>query len=49
VKAADPLGWSEEIGTIDPGKRRILSQLMVTPLREVNSLEYVKFVGRAGR
>lgn len=48
VNAADLLGWSDRIGTIEPGKFADFVAVDGDPLRDVTILEHVKFVMKAG-
>lgn len=49
VNAADLLGLSEEIGTLEPGKRADLIAVAGDPLADVTTLKTVAFVMRDGR
>jgi imidazolonepropionase-like amidohydrolase len=46
--AAELLGWSEKIGTIEPGKYADLVAVAGDPLRDITELERVKFVMKGG-
>jgi imidazolonepropionase-like amidohydrolase len=48
INAADLLGWSEKIGTIEPGKWADIIAVDGDPLRDVTTLERVKFVMKGG-
>jgi imidazolonepropionase-like amidohydrolase len=48
VNAADLLGWSDKIGTIEPGKWADIIAVDGDPLRDVTTLERVKFVMKGG-
>ena len=49
VNAADLLGLSAEIGTLEPGKRADLIAVSGDPLRDVTVLKHVSFVMKDGR
>jgi len=48
VNDADLLGWSDKIGTIEPGKFADLIAVDGDPLADVTTLERVKFVMKGG-
>jgi imidazolonepropionase-like amidohydrolase len=48
INAADLLGWSEKTGAIEPGKWADLIAVDRDPLRDVTTLEHVKFVMKGG-
>jgi imidazolonepropionase-like amidohydrolase len=48
INAADLLGWSDKIGTIEPGKWADIIAVDGDPLRDVTTLERVKFVMKGG-
>jgi imidazolonepropionase-like amidohydrolase len=48
INAADLLGWSEKTGAIEPGKWADLIAVDGDPLRDVTTLEHVKFVMKGG-
>jgi imidazolonepropionase-like amidohydrolase len=48
VNDADLLGWSDKIGTIEPGKWADLIAVDGDPLQDVTTLERVKFVMKGG-
>jgi len=49
VNAADLLGWSDKVGSIEPGKWADLVAVDGDPLQDVRSLESVKFVMKGGQ
>lgn len=48
VVAAEMLGWSDKIGTIDPGKLADLVAVAGDPLADIGELENVRFVMKEG-
>ncbi len=48
VNAADLLGWSDRVGTLEPGKYADLIAVEGDPLADVRVLEDVKFVMKGG-
>jgi len=48
VNASDLLGWSSKIGTLEPGKFADLIAVDGDPLKDVTTLEQVKFVMKGG-
>jgi imidazolonepropionase-like amidohydrolase len=48
VNAADLLGWSERVGTLEPGKYADLIAVQGDPLADVRVLEKVRFVMKGG-
>ena len=48
VNAADLLGWSDQIGTLEPGKYADLIAVEGDPLKDVTTLENVKVVLKGG-
>ncbi len=48
VNAADLLGWSDRVGSIEPGKFADLIAVDADPLADITSLEHVKFVMKGG-
>ena len=49
VNAADLLGWSDKVGTIEPGRWADLVAVDGDPLQDVRKLEGVKFVMKGGQ
>jgi imidazolonepropionase-like amidohydrolase len=49
VNAADLLGWSDKAGNIEPGKWADIVAVDGDPLRDVKTLENVKFVMKGGQ
>jgi imidazolonepropionase-like amidohydrolase len=48
VNASDLLGWSAKVGTIEPGKWADIIAVDGDPLKDVTTLERVKFVMKGG-
>lgn len=48
INASDLLGWSAKVGTIEPGKWADLIAVDGDPLKDVTTLEQVKFVMKGG-
>jgi imidazolonepropionase-like amidohydrolase len=48
INGADLLGWSSKIGTLEPGKWGDLIAVDGDPLKDVTTLEQVKFVMKGG-
>jgi len=48
VNAADLLGWSDKVGTLDAGKWADLIAVDGDPLQDVTTLQHVKFVMKGG-
>ncbi|HEY6185631.1 MAG TPA: amidohydrolase family protein [Terriglobales bacterium] len=48
VNAADLLGWSDKVGTLDAGKWADLIAVDGDPLQDVTMLQHVKFVMKGG-
>ena len=48
VNAADLLGWSGKVGTLDPGAWADVIAVDGDPLKDVTALEHVKFVMKGG-
>ncbi len=48
VNAADLLGWSDRVGTLEPGKYADLIAVDGDPTQDVTTLERVKFVMKGG-
>jgi imidazolonepropionase-like amidohydrolase len=46
--AADLLGWSDKLGTVEPGKWADLVAVSGDPLKDISELERVKFVMKGG-
>jgi imidazolonepropionase-like amidohydrolase len=46
--AADLLGWSDKMGSVEPGKWADLVAVQGDPLRDITELERVKFVMKSG-
>ena len=46
--AADLLGWSDKLGTVEAGKWAELVAVSGDPLKEITELERVKFVMKGG-
>ncbi len=49
VNAAEMLGWSDRIGTIEPGKLADLIAVPGDPLADIHALEHVRFVMKEGK
>jgi imidazolonepropionase-like amidohydrolase len=49
LTAADLLGWSDRVGTIQPGKCADFVAVPGDPLKDITELERVKFVMRGGK
>ncbi len=49
VNDADLLGWSDKIGTLEPGKWADIIAVDGDPLQDVTTLQHVKFVMKAGQ
>jgi imidazolonepropionase-like amidohydrolase/uncharacterized protein (DUF885 family) len=49
INAADLLGWSDRVGTLDPGHYADLIAVEGDPLHDVTLLENVKFVMKGGQ
>lgn len=49
VNAADLLGWSDRIGSIEPGKFADLVAIEGNPLADITALEHVQFVMKGGQ
>ena len=49
VVPAELLGWSDKVGTIEPGKWADLVAVSGDPLKDITELERVKFVMKAGQ
>ncbi len=48
INAADLLGWSNKVGTVEPGKWADLIAVDGDPLKDVTVLQQVKFVMKSG-
>jgi imidazolonepropionase-like amidohydrolase len=48
INAADLLGWSAQVGTLEPGKWADMIAVDGDPLKDVTTLERVKFVMKGG-
>jgi imidazolonepropionase-like amidohydrolase len=48
VNAADLLGWSDKVGSLEPGKWGDLIAVDGDPLQDVTTLQHVKFVMKGG-
>ena len=48
INDADLLGWSEKVGTIEPGKWADLIAVDGDPLQDITTLQHVKFVMKGG-
>jgi imidazolonepropionase-like amidohydrolase len=49
VNAADLLGWSDRVGSIEPGKFADLIVVESDPLKDITVLERIKFVMKGGQ
>ena len=49
VSAAELLGWSDRVGSIEPGKFADLIAVQGDPVKDVTTLEQVKFVMKGGQ
>ncbi len=48
INDADLLGWSDKIGTIEPGKWADIIAIDGDPLQDITTLQHVKFVMKGG-
>ncbi len=48
INAADLLGWSKQVGTLEPGKWADMIAVDGNPMKDVTTLEHVKFVMKGG-
>ncbi|HZR65682.1 MAG TPA: amidohydrolase family protein [Terriglobales bacterium] len=48
INDADLLGWTDKIGTLDPGKWADIIAVDGDPLQDVSTLQHVKFVMKGG-
>ena len=46
--AAELLGWSDQLGTIEPGKLADIVAVPGDPLADISTLEHVRFVMKNG-
>lgn len=49
INDADLLGWSNKVGTLEPGKWADVIAVEGDPLKDVTTLEHVKFVMKGGQ
>jgi len=48
VNAADLLGWSDRVGTLEPGKFADIVAVDGDPVADVSVLEHIRFVMKGG-
>jgi imidazolonepropionase-like amidohydrolase len=48
INAADLMGWTDRIGTIEPGKWADIIAIDGDPLKDVKILQHVNFVMKSG-
>jgi imidazolonepropionase-like amidohydrolase len=48
VNAADLLGWSDRVGTLEPGKFADIVAVDGDPVADVSTLEHIRFVMKGG-
>jgi len=48
INDADLLGWSDKVGTLEPGKWADIIAVDGDPLQDVTTLQHVKFVMKGG-
>ena len=48
IRAADLLGWSDRVGSVEPGKFADLIAVRANPLEDITELERVVFVMQGG-
>jgi imidazolonepropionase-like amidohydrolase len=48
INAADLMGWTDKIGTIEPGKWADIIAIDGDPLKDVKILQHVPFVMKSG-
>jgi imidazolonepropionase-like amidohydrolase len=48
INAADLLGWTKQVGTLEPGKWADLIAVGGDPTKDITALEHVKFVMKGG-
>jgi len=49
INAADLLGWSDRVGTIEPGKFADLVAVDGDPLQDITTVQHVRFVMKGGK
>ena len=49
TSAADPIGWSDDIGVLETGKFADLIGVQGDPIADIEQLQHVKFVMKGGR
>jgi imidazolonepropionase-like amidohydrolase len=49
VNAADLIGWSDRVGTLEPGKFADIVAVEGDPVADVSVLENVRFVMKCGQ
>jgi len=49
IRAAEVLGWSHELGTIEPGKWADIVAVSGDPVKDIKELQHVKFVMKGGQ
>ena len=49
TSAADLMGWSDDIGALEPGKFADLIAVEGDPIADIAQLQHVKFVMKGGR
>ena len=47
-RAAEVLGWSDKLGTVEPGKWADLVAVSGDPIKDIGELQRVKFVMKSG-
>ena len=48
TNAAELMGWSEKVGSIEPGKFADVIAVSGDPIADIGELEHVKFVMKGG-
>ena len=48
INAADLLGWSDDLGVLEPGRYADIIAVDASPLTDIKQLEHVKFVMKGG-